>query len=46
MKKALPYLLIAAVVLVGVITYTGISGVDMADPPRGGFISPALLNGK
>lgn len=38
MKKYLPQFLITAVVLVGAVTFAGIAGVDMADPPQGGFI--------
>lgn len=38
MKKYLPQAIITAVAVVGVVVLTGVFGMDMADPPQGGFI--------
>lgn len=38
MKNLLTYAVIAAVLIVGAIAYTGLGGADMATDPRGGFI--------
>lgn len=39
MKNKLTYVLLGGVVILGALGYaTGLGGVDMADPGRGGFI--------
>ena len=43
MKKYLPQIVIATVVVIGLSVYAGSIGTDLADPPRGGFINTFKL---